>query len=225
MGVFAWLSRHRLGAGEELNGGWGWPTHGFAVPAEAGPWGMAGPEPVGGGDPYGPSDVTARPPGELDDDAEEEVADGWPTAHALVGRRASAVRASVSELLSECEAFVVGHYAEELRRKARLVPAWAWTNLLAHGSPDALREAGEASVGIGPDHQWLAARSYLAAEILARCARVDDLVRLQVSVLRPLELELAARAPTRRVDSRRWAIEVLGALDEVSHERRRVTDR
>ena len=241
MGVFAWLSRHRLGAGPESSTGWGWPTHGFAASARTDSWGMAVAEPEGTG-PEGRHGVRAHRAGgpgeaELREHAEPEerdgrgdveveaAADGWPTDHPLLGRRPSAIRSSVSELVSECEAVVVGRYAEVLIRQAKPVPVWAWTNLLAHGSLAVLQHEARTPVAIGPDHAWRAARSYLATELVARCPDEQRLTDLQVSVLRPLELDLAARGPSWHADSRGWAIEVLSSLNRPTQERRRAKHR
>jgi hypothetical protein len=60
---------------------------------------------------------------------------------------------------------------------------------------------------------------------VARCPDEQRLTDLQVSVLRPLELELAARGPTRHADSRGWAIEVLSALNRPTQARRRAKGR
>jgi hypothetical protein len=42
------------------------------------------------------------------------------------------------ELVEDCEAFLAGRLVEFLERRKALVPAWAWTNLLAHGSVEQL---------------------------------------------------------------------------------------
>jgi hypothetical protein len=99
------------------------------------------------------------------------------------------------ELVAECDAFITGRYAEHLLARERAVPAWAWTNLLAHSSEADLHEMvllGAVRVPIAA-RLWWSARSYLAGEVLARVAPRQPLSSVQCVVLAPLEAELAAR--------------------------------
>lgn len=117
------------------------------------------------------------------------------------------------ELVGECEAFLAGHYAERLRRRSLPVPGWAWTNLLAHGTEEDLRADGSGR----PDslgRRWLAARSYLSAEVLNAVERGGPLEDLQREALHPLELDLAARGC---YDPRYWAKTVSASLASAGH--------
>jgi len=97
--------------------------------------------------------------------------------------------------VADSEAFLLGHLAEEIDRRQKRVPVWAWTNLLAHGSEEDLhaeRQAPRIRQSVSGD-RWRAARSYLAEEVdLAE--RCGPLTALQHKVLVPLELELASSA-------------------------------
>ena len=61
------------------------------------------------------------------------------------------------------------------------VPAWAWTNLLAHGTAEDLRtESGSPRLrGVGKYRQWRQARSYLAAEVLDCTGPCGSLLEVQ----------------------------------------------
>ena len=100
-----------------------------------------------------------------------------------------------AELIGDCEAFLAGHVAERIEGRAASVPAWAWTNLLAHGSEHDLRS--ERAVvrprQVTSDDEWRAARSYLAVEVLNLAAEFGSLADLQRRVLVPLEQRLASR--------------------------------
>ena len=93
-------------------------------------------------------------------------------------------RRSERELVSECEAFLAGDYAERLRRRSQPVPAWAWTNLLAHGTEEELR-AEQARPPDSHHRRWRAARAYLSAEVLTAVERGRSLHELQFEVLQP----------------------------------------
>jgi hypothetical protein len=91
------------------------------------------------------------------------------------------------ELVAECDAFITGRYAEHLLARERAVPAWAWTNLLAHSSEADLHEMvllGAVRVPIAA-RLWWSARSYLAGEVLARVAPRQPLSSVQCVVLAP----------------------------------------
>ena len=153
---------------------------------------------------------------------------GSEVGRGVLGRRRAraVVRESSAELLSDCEAFVTGHYAEHLMAQpGRPVPAWVWTNLLAHGSLDALRaDAAAGPRDRRPPLGWRAARSYLACEVLARCSDASSLADLQAGILRPLELELSSRPADESWDNRRWASEVLASLRRVPQHRHDSSD-
>jgi hypothetical protein len=120
------------------------------------------------------------------------------------------------ELVADCEAFLAGSYAERLKGLGRRVPVWAWTNLLAHGTEEDLRlcrlSSGEGRSS-GPG-LWCPARSYLAGEVLDIGHRRPSLARLQIAVLIPLELELAARRDAVSWRPGEWVAAVLSVLGE-----------
>jgi hypothetical protein len=113
--------------------------------------------------------------------------------------------AGSSILVSECEAYLSGTLAEYWDEKGVLVPVWAWTNLLAHGSegligdsvlrPNRCRRAGR---------RWRIARSFLAYQVLELTGVELALTDLQASVLIPLELEMANRSEVSRWTPRQW---------------------
>lgn len=94
-------------------------------------------------------------------------------------------------MVEECEAFFAGTFVELCEERATPVPAWAWMNLLAHGTEDQL------SVGITQHPsagRWRHARAFLAGELLD----VTDggrprLPEFQHDVLVPLELDVMSR--------------------------------
>ena len=114
-----------------------------------------------------------------------------------------------SILATECGAFLDGTLAEYWDERGVVVPVWAWTNLLAHGSEELIAESVvRPSRPRRAARSWRIARSYLAYQMLdltdARCTLAD----LQRNVLMPLELDMAARPETGRWSpgsgSRRW---------------------
>lgn len=131
------------------------------------------------------------------------------------------VRLLTDELLADTGAFLLGHYAERLERQSVVVPVWAWTNLLAHGTEDELRAEMACtrcgSVGSGA---WRAARAYLATEVLEAAGRESTLPELQRQVLVPLELSLATRSEVQRWNRQQWVAAVRSALGERRHSRR-----
>jgi len=119
--------------------------------------------------------------------------------------------AGAVELVADCEAFLLGRYAEELSARGAPVPVWAWTNLLAHGSEEDLA-ASAASLGSAGASPWRAARARLAGELLSATGPDCALTELQGAVLAPLELSLAAREAVERWDRRTWLSTVRAAL-------------
>lgn len=125
------------------------------------------------------------------------------------------LRQMAEELSDESAAYLAGTYAETLGSRCRVVPAWAWTNLLAHGSAPQLRLQAQAlDRGLLHARAWLAARAYLAAEIVERVDRGASLTRLQREVLIPLELALVTRAEgaPARLTVTEWVAAVRKAL-------------
>jgi hypothetical protein len=109
------------------------------------------------------------------------------------------------ELVEECEAFLDGRMAERCVALGAPVPAWAWTNLLAHGTVQEL--AHPPIHGRGPKSPlwaWSQGRALLAAEVLDRVAGDDDLRQLQHDVLVPLELDLMARPSIGTLRPKGW---------------------
>lgn len=125
-------------------------------------------------------------------------------------------RALEAELVSDCEAFLTGRYAERLEAQDVVVPVWAWTNLLAHGSEAQLRAAASEAVPAAGDvaASWRSARAVLCAELLATSGSAAGcpLGELQGSVLAPLELRLASRAGVGQWHRRTWLEVVRAAL-------------
>jgi len=117
------------------------------------------------------------------------------------------------QLVAEVEAVLAGHLAEHLEQHERLVPAWAWLNLLAHGTGAELADAAGRERW-HPSAAWFRARSFLAGEVLARAdARHQPLEAIQSEVLIPLELRLADRPLTWRPVPAELVRLVLAALD------------
>jgi len=121
-----------------------------------------------------------------------------------------------AELIGDCEAFLVGHVAERIEGRAASVPAWAWMNLLAHGSEHDLRS--ERAVvrprQVTSGDEWRAARSYLAVEVLNLAAEFGPLADLQRRVLVPLEQRLASRPEVAGWRPCQWVWSVEAALDK-----------
>lgn len=123
-----------------------------------------------------------------------------------------AIRADVV-LVESLEALLTGRYVEYLERRGCRVPAWAWTNLLAHGTDDQLRRATRPRWPLWDMDVWWRARSYLAGEVLDAADRAGSLVAVQTNVLVPLELDLFSWVPSRPRCAAQWATRVLTALD------------
>lgn len=129
------------------------------------------------------------------------------------------------ELAAACEAVLRGRYVEHLEERHCRVPAWAWVNLLAHGSAEDLENATSLA-GDGQPQRWRAARAYLAGEILGVADRGGTSLRdLQRDVLVPLELHLASSEPTRGSRPGDLVTGVLAALEAHERDHRRRRDR
>lgn len=104
-------------------------------------------------------------------------------------------QAEAKALVAETDAFLHGRYAELVESTDEQVPVWAWMNLLAHGSLDALRNEERQ---LRQTKGWQLSRAFLAGEIVDR---IDSgsvtLDELQRTVLVPLELDIIdCHAPT-----------------------------
>lgn len=129
-------------------------------------------------------------------------------------------RSAGKRLVADSEAFLCGEYADSLEHSAVTVPPWAWTNLLAHGSEDEVRDAAHgAGFGSPASQRWRAARAYLASEIIHVATDGVTLADVQRQVLVPLELELAARPGRRPWTPARWVVTVLAALSNYQRSR------
>lgn len=140
----------------------------------------------------------------------------WP---ALPG---SQERLAAAELVADCQAFLLGEYADWLDAQALEVPVWAWTNVLAHGTEDEVRRiAGSGHRGPVRTRAWWAARAYLATEVLAAVDRGAVLAELQRHVLAPLELRLSSTPMPVLWGPRHWVATVRSALEDYQHSHRR----
>lgn len=119
--------------------------------------------------------------------------------------------ALAAQLVEECEAFLLGHYAETLASSRASVPVWAWTNLLAHGGETDLRGAAS-TTATGVLATFADARARLAAHVLEAAGTDSSLAELQSSVLAPLELRLAGQRAVEDWDSATWFAAVWTAL-------------
>jgi hypothetical protein len=140
------------------------------------------------------------------------------------GRRAE--RKQSSTLIDDCEAFLAGRLAERMFRATGLVPDWAWTNLLAHGTYEDLRKERDKPSHIGRAalseswqrfnylERWRRARSYLAAEVLEMVGSQRQLDQLQQRSLLPLEEALGVRQGVGLFDPRDWVNLVLATLED-----------
>ncbi|MGH9104099.1 MAG: hypothetical protein ACRDYD_14125 [Acidimicrobiales bacterium] len=110
-------------------------------------------------------------------------------------RRGRAARAE-GPVAEECETFLSGTYEAWLEQAGRQVPGWARLNELAHGQREAVKDLAER--GHRPVRgipTWRHALGVLAAEALELAGdEPENLRRLQLGVLMPLELQLAARS-------------------------------
>ena len=108
----------------------------------------------------------------------------------------------------------MGALSSASRARADSVPAWAWANLLAHGTAEDLRtESGSPRLGgVSKYEQWRQARSYLAAEVLDCTGLGRSLSEFQTSVLVPRELHFGSTAEVTHWSPGRWAVAVDAAL-------------
>ena len=114
-------------------------------------------------------------------------------------------------LARECRAFLNGTLADYWDGSGVIVPVWAWTNLLAHGSEEMIGESVlRASRPRRTARSWRIARSYLAYRVLEHTDAEFTLRDLQASILVPLELEMAALPEVGRWTPRQW-------VDTVDH--------
>lgn len=148
--------------------------------------------------------------------------EGWTrTKRGTVKLTRGRERALRREAVEECEAFLLGRYAELLESRSTAVPAWAWTNVLAHGDPDDLHRAAEdCPASTTTSRGWRAARAYLASELLETAGRNGSLADVQRQVLAPLELQLAARRDVRSWTPRQWVTTVRSSVDAYRHSQR-----
>lgn len=116
-------------------------------------------------------------------------------------------------LVDECEAFLLGRYAELLEERSEPVPVWAWTNVLAHGRrDDILRAAAGPKGGWSASRRWRIARAFVAREVMEALARGASLIDVQREVLAPLELELSGGRGVWAWTPQRWLETVRAAL-------------
>jgi hypothetical protein len=120
---------------------------------------------------------------------------------------------TVSVLVRECEAFLDGTLAEHLDERGIVVPVWAWTNLLAHGSPEQITDCVcSPDLPHTSDRDWSVARALVAFEIFDLMEAGYVLEELQQDVLIPLELEMASRPEVSRWVPRQWLDTVDAAI-------------
>jgi hypothetical protein len=127
------------------------------------------------------------------------------------------IRRRGRELVTECDVYLSGRYAEYLETRNRPIPDWAWLSVLAHAPPEQLRAlvAQDPHCDGRPTRTtvWWQAVGFLAGEILSRQDSDQILDELRRSVLVPLELtSLAAGRPLQR--PRQLVRMVLCALDQ-----------
>ncbi|MDA8301258.1 MAG: hypothetical protein M0005_06865 [Actinomycetota bacterium] len=125
------------------------------------------------------------------------------------------LRRAGQELSADCEAFLSGRLAERFGSGVTSVPAWTWTNLLAHGSEEDLQAElrRSAAPGLG-ERRWRRARTYLAGEVLREARSSGSLARLQREVLVPLELDLARSSEVVAWWPAQWVAAVERALHQ-----------
>ncbi len=123
-------------------------------------------------------------------------------------------RSAVDELAAECEAFLAGRYPEYLECLGQPIPAWAWTNPLAHAPEEQLRGMIAArGRAMTPAGGWRHACCYVAGELLDLAEQRGPLGELQATALVPLELELMSRRDVVRWRPGTWAATVMAVLD------------
>jgi hypothetical protein len=110
-----------------------------------------------------------------------------------------------SVVARECEAFLTGTLAEYWEERGTVVPVWAWTNLLAHGSEELIGES--ATHSLRPrraGRSWHIARSFLAHQVLDAVESGVTLEDLQSQVLIHLELEMALHPEVSQWGPQKW---------------------
>ncbi len=105
----------------------------------------------------------------------------------------------------ECEAFLNGTLAEFWDDRGVVVPVWAWTNLLAHGSEALITETvARPYRNRRVTRSWRIARSYLAYEVFDLIDLEFSLEDMQAAVLVPIELQMSASPEVSRWTPRLW---------------------
>jgi hypothetical protein len=124
-------------------------------------------------------------------------------------------------LVADAAAFLRGDLAEVWEHEVGYVPAWVWTNRLAHGTEAELRADSEGSRAIGgaSGDRWRRARAFLAGEVLESAANYGSLSALQRDVLVPLELGLSSSTKAVSYSLAEWVASVESALREASQHR------
>ena len=113
---------------------------------------------------------------------------GWPGASYSGSSHTCGSRGEPTDVVKECEAFVLGHSHELLLGSHQRIPIWAYVNPLAHA--ERAEVARLASLSRNRNGQF-AFLSYLAFELLLWAGEGEEtLKRLQHDVLVPLELAL-----------------------------------
>ena len=116
------------------------------------------------------------------------------------------------ELVTECEAFLEGRYAEHLSRRGRPIPVWVWTNLLAHGTPAELRRVARSSRRQLTGSEWASARQDGARQVLETGKWGGSVAHVQATILVPLELALAACPDVSSWQPAQWTHALTAAL-------------
>lgn len=135
-----------------------------------------------------------------------------------VPRKRTWSRPGTSSIVSDCERFLAGRYAQHLQSEGRTVPHWAWLNQLSHGSAADIQSLADGHGGRRGDPET-AAVQFLAGELLARAGDEDALAVLQRDVLIPEELALANRW-TEPFTPGQLVSRVLADLDRYAEEAR-----
>jgi hypothetical protein len=125
------------------------------------------------------------------------------------------------ELARECQAFLDGRLVDHLLDVGDDVPAWAWTNLLAHGTTDDLLSPTTTmpvdwAIYLKP---WLEARAYLAGEVLQATEHAGPLRRVQRLALVPFELRLSCDPTALSLRSSDWVRLVLATIAPLTSSR------
>jgi hypothetical protein len=106
--------------------------------------------------------------------------------------------AATARLIADTEAFVLGDYADHLRRHGDMVPGWARMNVLAHGDLERLRRARlpfasrkSALFAKRTGDGWRSAIRVLSDELIDLVESDSEMLSyVQHCALVPLELEL-----------------------------------